>query len=332
MAFLNIHKGKKHVLIVIFSLVFFTTTLKIEAQPDSLFFIQPEVPIVPIWLQVNEAGMFINQVSFTNWNAGGVNSISAVLYAKARAKYKQDGMFWNTTLSGRYGINKQQGEMLKKTDDIVELKSNFGYRNSEESNWFYSARFNFSTQFSNGFNYPNTDRPISRFMAPGYLFFGAGIEYGKNIETMSLYMSPLTMKTTFVLDDELSNAGSFGVDPAIYDMEGNIIRRGSSTRKELGILLTNAFETELFENIQFNNLLSLYTDYLNRFGNVDIDWEINFNFVVNNYVKASLGSHIRYDNDVKNKVTIAQTNEVTVEEGAKVQWKQLLGIGVQVDF
>lgn len=332
MAFLNICKFWNEKVIVALSVILFVTVLKTQAQPDSLFFKQPEAPVIPLWSQTNEAGMLINQVSFTNWNAGGVNSISAVIFSKARARYKLNGMFWNTTLSGRYGINKQQGEVLRKTDDILELKSNFGYRKSENSNWFYSSRFNFSTQFSNGFNYPNTNKPISRFMAPGYLFFGAGIEYGKNIETMSLYISPLTMKTTFVLDDELSNAGSFGVDPAIYDIEGNIVREGSSTRKELGILLTNAYETELFENIHFNNLLSLYTDYLNRFGNIDIDWEINFNFVVNNYVKASLGSHIRYDNDVKNKVTIAETNEVTVEEGAKVQWKQLLGIGVQVNF
>ena len=54
-------------------------------------------------------------------------------------------------------------------------------------------------------------------------------------------------------------------------------------------------------------------------------------FKVNSFVKATLGSHLRYDDDVK---TTIPTDVVDVydEAGAKIQWKQFLGIGFAVDF
>ena len=76
----------------------------------------------------------------------------------------------------------------------------------------------------------------------------------------------------------------------------------------------------------------MYTDYLNSFGNIDVDWEVVFDFKVNNFVKATLGSHIKYDNDIK-IIEEAETEEAeAIERGASIQWKQLLGIGVVVDF
>jgi hypothetical protein len=168
-------------------------------------------------------------------------------------------------------------------------------------------------------------------MAPGYLFIGGGMEYGKNIEELSIYFSPLTMKTTFVLDDKLANAGSFGVAPAMYDDEGNLVQKGERVRNEIGILLTSVYEREIFQNVLLSNYVSFYTDYLNEFGNIDVDWQINFDFKVNSFIKANFGSHLKYDNDVK---TIVETDvEGDYEtEGALVQWKQILGVGVVVDF
>ena len=170
-------------------------------------------------------------------------------------------------------------------------------------------------------------------MAPAYMFLGVGTVYGEHIESFSAYLSPLTLKSTFVLDQNLADAGAFGVTPAIYDDLGNRLTKGRNSREEVGILITSAFEKDLFENIRVRNLVSLYTDYLNDFGNVDIDWEVNFNFQVNEYVRATMGSHLKYDNDVKIAAEVEENGlDETVLEGAKVQWKQLLGIGVLVDF
>ncbi|MDG5492580.1 DUF3078 domain-containing protein [Psychroserpens sp. SPM9] len=283
------------------------------------------------WFQTNKMGIDISEVTFVNWNAGGSNSISALLNVVTALKYEDSYFKWKNSALLRYGINKQEGQKIRKTEDQLELISTLGFRQDTLTNWYFSGRFNFKTQLTDGFNYPDRTNEISKFMAPGYLFFGGGAEYGKNLEKFSLYFSPLTVKATFVLDEDLSNSGSFGVEPAVFDENGVLIEQGERVRTEMGILLTNALEVDIYENISMKNQLSLYTDYLNNLGNTDIDWEIVFNFTVNEYVKATLGSHVRYDDDIK----ILEPTEVEgefAESGARVQWKQLLGVGVVIDF
>ena len=313
---------------------FFVAQL-ISAQPDSLYFKPATNYNLTVWENTNTAGLDINEVAFVNWNSGGSNSISGLIGLNSVLRYQYRNFIWDSNLLARYGINKQEDKEFRKTDDLLEIRSSLGFRKNKLTNWYYSARFSFKTQFSNGYNYPNTENAISKFMAPGYLFLGGGIEYGKNIDKFSTYFSPVTLKTTFVFDETLSDAGSFGVMPAEYDTNGNLIRSGERVRKELGILLTSTYEAELFENIAIRNFMSFYTDYINDFGNVDIDWEIVFDFKVNNFVRATLGSHIRYDNDVKiqEEVLNPETDEMEFKElGARVQWKQLLGVGVVYEF
>jgi hypothetical protein len=320
----------KYVILVFISF----TTSALCAQPDSLYFQNKNKDDIQIgWRTKKEVGLYLNQVSFTNWNSGGTNSISGIITGKASAKYKQEKWFWNSSFNMRYGLNKQENKGIRKTEDVIEVISNFGLEKEPESNWFYSTRFSFNTQFANGFNYPDREEPISQFLAPGYVFLGLGMEYGRHIERLSFYASPFTLKTTFVLDEDLANQGAFGVDPAIYDLEGNILRDGKKVRQELGVLLTTQFQEEVFDNIKINSLLRLYTDYINSFGNVDIEWELNLDMKVNKYVKATIGSHLRYDNDIKIEVeTNEMTNEEFVMEGPKLQWKQIIGVGVVVDL
>ncbi|ALJ06737.1 hypothetical protein APS56_05055 [Pseudalgibacter alginicilyticus] len=320
----------KHRLVI---LVFLVTQVLV-AQPDSLFIkFHPEKEKYdsPEWIQKNKFGIDLSEVAFVNWNSGGSNSISGLLGFESSANYKDPFFYWNNNVKIRYGINKQESRELRKTDDLFELNSNLGYQPDKYSHWFYSARFNFKTQLANGYKYPNRDNEISRLMAPGYLFLGAGMEYGKQIDELSLYFSPLTLKTTFVLDQDLANAGSFGVEPAVLDSLGNVIVEGDRIRSEVGMLLTNSYEMEVAENIKMSNQLSLYSDYINNFGNVDIDWQLTFDFKVNSFVKATFGSHLKYDDDVKTTEPSEIEGEFD-EAGAKVQWKQILGVGFAVNF
>ncbi|HLT33139.1 MAG TPA: DUF3078 domain-containing protein [Aquaticitalea sp.] len=324
----------RYVFVIVLFLIFQITNGQIFQLAKGDIFKMKDSDTIPKWEQTNRVGLDINEVTFINWSAGGSNSISALLAFTSSLNYTYGLLKWKNKALVNYGVNKQQDQKLRKTTDELELISTMGFQKDSLSNWYFSARFNFKTQFTNGYNYPNRDNPISRFMAPGYLFVGGGVEYGKNIEKFSTYFSPLTFKSTFVLAEDLSNAGAFGVEPAVMDEEGNIIKQGERVRTEVGILLTNEFESEVFENIGVKHRASLYTDYLNSFGNVDVDWEVMFNFKVNQYVKASLGSHVRYDDDVKTVVTINEGTEQEEQlmEGAKIQWKQFLGIGVVVDF
>ncbi|MBD0832106.1 DUF3078 domain-containing protein [Aestuariibaculum sediminum] len=304
----------------------------ISAQPDSLFLkVKPEAYIGPQWVQKNKVTVDLSEVAFVNWNSGGTNSIAGLLGAETSANYSDKYFNWKNNAVLRVGMNKQEAKELRKTDDLFELNSNIGFQPDENSNWFYSARLNFRTQLFNGYKYPNTDEPISRFMAPGYLFFGGGMEYGKNIDKTSFYFSPVTMKATFVFDEDLANAGKFGVEPAVYDVDGNLLVEGKRIRREVGILVTNSYEMEVTQNVNMKHRVSLYSDYVNNFGNVDVDWALDFDFKVNSFIRATLGSHLRYDDDIKTLVETDVEGEFD-EAGAKIQWKQFLGIGFAVDF
>ena len=318
------------VLIILSFFVFFRIQAQEAVTIDS---IARKTEIVKSnWNSINKASLDISEVAFVNWNSGGSNSISGLLGLEFQRNFQQGHMMWENNARVRYGVNKQQSQDIRKTDDLVEINSTFGFRKDTISNWYYSANFNFKTQFTNGYNYSKSDtEPISRFMAPAYVFLGVGTVYGEQIESFSAYISPLTLKSTLVLDQTLADAGAFGVKRAVFNDEGNRIIKGRQLRKELGVLLTGSYKKELMENISVKSFISLYTDYINDFGNIDIDWRVDFNFTVNSFVRATLGSHLKYDNDIKivNDDSESEENELL---GAKAQWKQLLGIGVVVDF
>lgn len=283
------------------------------------------------WTEKNTFGVNLSEVAFVNWNAGGNNSVSALFYANFQRNFEKDLTMWKNSASMRYGINAQEGREIRKTEDELRVSSSFGFRNDSTSNWFYSGKFSFNTQFANGYKYPDTEVAISKFMAPGYTFLGAGTEYSDPVEDLTVYLSPITFKSTFVLDQRLANEGMFGVDPAVTDELGNILREGENLRTEFGFLVTSGFSKQVFDNIDLDNQLSLYSDYLNKFGNVDVDWQLNVNMKVNDFVKANVGSHIRYDDDVKFKEDTNGDGKLETS-GPRLQLKQMLGVGLVYEF
>lgn len=281
------------------------------------------------WKNSNIVGFDLSEIAFMNWSAGGNSSISGLLKGNFVRKYETENAKWLNELILRYGVNKQDGVEVRKTDDVFQLNSTFGYRKDTISNWYSSAKFNFNTQFTNGYAYPNTDDAISKPFAPAYLFLGIGTEYINRKEKISVYISPFTTKSTFVLDQRLANQGAFGVDKAVYDIDGNLISKGKKHKTELGVLVSSGYKKEVIKNIVLDNRLSLYSDYINRFGNIDVDWQMQLNLTVNEYVKANIGLHMIYDDDIKSKEEI---NGEQVILGPKLQLKQALGIGIIYNF
>lgn len=270
------------------------------------------------WKHKNSIGLDLNQVSFVNWNAGGQNSVSGLFKVEFERIYEKLYTLWSNNVSARYGLNNQESTGLIKTDDEIRMSSTFGYRKDTVSNWYFSGQFNFRTQFTDGYKKPEDEDPISRFFAPAYFHLGVGSQYNLKEDLFSVYMSPLTLKSTYVLDDKLSEEGAFGVKP------------GERSRHELGILVQAKWEKEIFKNVAMVNNLDLYTDYINDFGNVDIDWVLNFQFRINKVFQASFRSHLIYDNDIKIKETNEDGEVVTL--GARMQLKQQLGIGIIYNF
>ncbi|MEO9511030.1 MAG: DUF3078 domain-containing protein [Flavobacteriaceae bacterium] len=272
------------------------------------------------WHKKNEFGLNINEVAFVNWNAGGDNSVSALANVSFTRNYKFRYLNWNNELRLHYGLNAQEGRQLRKTDDQIRVSSTISFRKDTITNWYYSVKANFNTQFSNGFKYPDTDNPISRFMSPGYLFLGAGISYIPEGKKFNLYISPITQKATFVTDENLSNQGAFGVE------------EGKHMFMEFGFLVTNTWEEEVLKNVTMIHRVNLYTDYLISFGNIDVDWEMNFNLKVNKYINANIGTHLIYDDDINFDELVADDGTIIDPGIPRIQFKQLLGVGLSYVF
>lgn len=93
----------------------------------------------------------------------------------------------------RYGLNKQDGIEVRKTEDVFQYNTAFGYRKDTLSNWYHTAKLNFNTQFTNGYSYPNTNIAVSKPFAPAYLFAGVGAEYA-NKEKAECFISLLLLQ------------------------------------------------------------------------------------------------------------------------------------------
>lgn len=271
------------------------------------------------WENENSIAFDFNEVAFKNWTSGGDNSISGLLKIYFSRTFQKEFTLWKTEIYGRYGLNKQADREWRKTDDQIRINSTYGYRRRENSNWYYTAKLNFNTQFTNGYKYPDTENPISKFFAPAYLFVGGGTQYNSKNKQFFVYISPVTFKSTFVLDEALSDAGAYGVEP------------GQRIRKEFGISVQSNWETEIFKNVALLNRVGLYTDYFNSFGSIDVDWELVFKFKINNYFEANLGGHLIYDDDILFGTDTNGDGENDSFE-ARIQLKQQLGIGVLYKF
>ena len=284
------------------------------------------------WERENKLGLNLSEVAFVNWNAGGNNSISGLGSAKFTRNYKFRYVQWDNDLDLRYGLNAQEGRKLLKTDDAIRFSSTFGYRRDTISNWYYSVKTNFNTQFSNGFKDLDRTNLISTFMAPGYLFLGAGTSFIPEGKKFNLYISPLTQKATFVLNQNLANQGAFGVQKAILDTDGTVLQEGETVFMELGFLITNTWEKEVSKNVALNHRLSLYTDYLRSFGNIDVDWELLLNLTVNKYITTTIGTHIIFDDDIKFDEVKATDGTIVDPGESRIQFKQILGVGLVYNF
>lgn len=279
------------------------------------------------WKYSGNGSLTFSQVSLTNWQAGGENSVSGNLAISLFADYNRENWSWSNRLDIAYGLN-QQGEKLIKTDDRLEFNSRLDRNISKH--WSLSGNLNFRTQFADGVKNPDDTVIISTAFAPAYTVFGLGFTY-KQTDKVQLFFSPLTVKNTLVLNEYLANNGAFGVEAAVRDTSGNIIEKGKNVRWEMGGYFNGLYKTALMENVDFQTKLDLYFNYLENFGNVDVNWETGLFMKVNKYITVNLTTNLIYDDDIKIPID-SNGDGVNDSSGPRTQFKQLLGVGFSYKF
>lgn len=280
------------------------------------------------WKKGGAITINFNQTVLTNWAAGGQNSIAANGLLNLFTNYKRKKTTWDNSAELGYGLLRSgiRGP-LYKSDDKIDLTSKWGHEAFYKV--YYSALVNFKSQFTEGYNYPNDSVVISDFLAPGYLLGSIGLDYKPN-DDISLYLSPVTGKFTFVNRRDLADAGAFGVEPAEHDTSGNIIRPGERVRKELGAYLTFKYKKKLWENVALTTKLDLFSNYFHDFGNIDVNWDVLVNLKVNKYLSVSVNTTLIYDDDVD--VPVYGSNDEVIGFGPRTQFREVLAVGFSVKF
>ncbi|MFN5633052.1 MAG: DUF3078 domain-containing protein [Flavobacteriia bacterium] len=262
------------------------------------------------------------QSSFVNWNAGGRNNVSLLGSFYGLAFYGQGRIAWNNELAIALGglkyIEKESKQGLQKTEDRIDLSTKLGFELKKD--YFISLVSGFRTQSLNGYSYPNDSVRVSTFLAPGYLSFALGVEYLR-AEHLSIFLSPFASKMTIVKDQVLSNAGAYGVTPAVYDGLGNVVITGSHLRSEFGAYLRVVGATPLAKNIDLRGKLELFSNYTKNPQNVDLNAELKFMFKVNSWFAASLQWATIYDDDIR----ITDANGTI---GPRLQFMSIIGLGI----
>ena len=200
-----------------------------------------------------------NQSSFSNWASGGENTVAGNLNLNYDFNYKKNNVNWDSRLITSYGLSYIEDKGYRKTDDRFEINSVAGYKIGKY--WFFSFITNFKTQYSKGYNYTNDDRElVSDFLSPAYLTFGPGVLWKKS-DNLNFNIAPATARFTFV--DEIFS-GKFGVE------------EGKTTAFALGFNLSGYYKFSVMKNIEMENILAVYSDYLANVGNIDIDYLMDF--------------------------------------------------------
>ena len=270
-----------------------------------------------------------NQSSFTNWAAGGQNSIAGNGLVNLFANYKGESSTWDNTLDIGYGILKQnKNGAVVKVDDRIELNSKYGQQ--AHKSWYYAGLMNFRTHLTPCYDAPGSTTRISDLLAPAYLLAALGMDYKPNAD-LTVFLAPLTTKITYVNNQKLANAGAFGVEAAVLDTSGNVITPGENIRYELGGYLRAAYKKEVMKNVSLLTKVDLFSNYLNQPGNIDVNWEVLIAMKVNKYITATLNTQLIYDHDI---IIGVDTNDDGVVDafGPRTQFREIFGVGFSYKF
>ncbi|MEA1876879.1 MAG: DUF3078 domain-containing protein [Bacteroidota bacterium] len=317
-------KGKHGLHMWVDDNLFLTHVLKRTANPEEIMVDYKDVSIIKIpkkklpkappqyWSTNGKIVFQLNQWAYSNWAKGGDNRLTFLMDTKGGAKYVKDKMSWTSSYWYRFGLLKSEGQNLFKNIDLLKIKSDFRHKAFKKLS--YSAVGHFDSQLFPGYKSPNDSLPNSKFMSPATMNIGVGMVYVPN-KNLSINLSPISGKFTFVLDTITVNQKKYG------------LKEGQRVKGEPGATLNINYKRLLWKNINMTTGLRLFSNYVNNPQNIDVDWTTQFSLKVNKYVSTTLFFYIKYDDD-----TIIPFYEwidgvkTKVGEGKRIQFQETFGI------
>lgn len=300
----------------------FFASITVIAQVDKALEIEKEIKkrkTDTTTIGWNRGGLLntgLTQGLLENWGAGGERRSLAVNgQLNAFATYIQKNTMFENTLDLYYGLNYVESNNFvpRKLDDRIDFSSRYGLqpikwsqsKNLFKKHTYLSGLFRFQSQFSEGYNYQNTNwqyNPISEFFSPAFFTLALGADYRPN-NNFTIFFSPLAAKYTTVKARYTEFGPAFGVE------------EGKRGRMELGAYMSARYKAVLNKNLTYMTRLDLYSNYLAKDikdetgfvikkdnpGNVDLLWDNFFAIKVSKFIGAGIGFTMIYDNDQPGK-------------------------------
>ena len=272
----------------------------------SLAFAQEEEKEKPKdgWTRAGNISFLFNQSAFNaEWLGGGTSNIAGNLSISYDFNYRKGDLTWDNKILADYGLTKvKDQEFTRKTNDRFEFNSLLG-KQINESNWYYSFFLNLRTQFAPGYEFfedVNGDEArteITRFFSPAYLQLGPGMLWKKS-DNLKVNIAPATARFIFVSKD-FTDVGDVQADIDAFNDAGGYfgVDANETMRFEFGAALNAYAKFELMKNVSMENILSLYSNYLEDPQNVDVDYTANVVMTINKYLSTNLTFQAIYDDN-----------------------------------
>ena len=240
-----------------------------------------------------------------NWYQGGSSSFAALGIAKGQIGYFGDRFTWENFGEWRMGCSTISADSLHKintTDDLFRLYTKANYQ--IVSTLFASSSAEFETRVLPTYKSNSMDLKSAPF-APLRFNAAIGLDY-KPVKNLSISFSPLSYKVIYIHDTVRVNVKDYGLKP------------GMQTRHDIGSSLRLEYTWKPVREFAMETKFFFYTNY----HDVELDLEVNCDFIINRFLSARLTLHPRYDTSVV----------MDGDDKAKIQFRELLSIGFAHKF
>jgi len=241
----------------------------------------------------------------SNWYQGGSSSFAGLGIAKGQINYLGERFTWENTGEWRMGGSTISADSLHKvntTDDLLRLYTKGNFRIVPKL--FASLSAEIETRLLPTYK-SNSNELKSGPFAPFRFNAAFGIDY-KPIKGLSISVSPVSYKVIHIADTARVKVTEYGLEAGQQTLH-NI---GSSVRVE--------FIWKPVREVSIETRFYTYTNYRQ----VEVDLEVNCDFIINRFMSARLMIHPRYDSSVI----------MEGDEHAKIQFRELLSVGFAHKF
>ncbi len=250
----------------------------------------------------------LSQSALSNWAAGGDNfNMALTSYFNYFAYYQKPRHSWDNNIDVNLGYMQSTSLGGRKNDDRVDVLSKYGYKIDSVGQLYISGLFNFRSQVFDGYSFSGTNAIFtSSLLSPAYIILSAGVDY-KPDNTLSIFFSPLTSRTTIVMNSKLSALGKYGVDV------------GKHVNRETGLFVTVNYSNTIAPNITYKGRADFFSNYYQKPENVNVYMTNLFNFKIHKNFSATYSLDLMYDD----KIRIFGPNKTS----PGLQLKSIIGIG-----